>query len=68
MANDGSNNWAKPYMPGRETPMSLLRFSPHDEGEKATELKAAYPKARTRKKRRVPSSQEAAFALVYGRQ
>ena len=32
--NDGQGNWSKLYMPGKETPLSLLRFSPHDEEAK----------------------------------
>ena len=35
--NDGQDNWSKLYIPGRETPRSLMRFIPHDENEKATE-------------------------------
>lgn len=68
MANDGQDNWSKLYIPGRETPRSLMRFIPHDENAKATELKSVYPKARTRRKIRQPSSRDAAFALLYGRQ
>jgi hypothetical protein len=62
--NDGGENWSKLYMPGKETPMSLLRFSPFDENAKATEVKNVYPKARARKKRRQPSAAEAAAAML----
>jgi len=62
--NDGQGNWNKLYMPGKETPMSLLRFSPHDEEAKATELKSAYPRPRARKKRRIPNASEAAARLL----
>ena len=70
MANDGSANWAKLYIPGRETPQSLMRFIPHDENAKATEIKSVYPKARSRKKPKIdPTSHEAAFAMLgYRRQ
>jgi hypothetical protein len=36
--NDGQENWSKLYLPGRETPTSLLRFVPHDEEAGATEV------------------------------
>jgi hypothetical protein len=65
--NDGMGNWNKLYMPGKETPMSLLRFSPFDEDAKATEVKSVYPKAKARKKRRQVSAAEAAQAMLNGR-
>ena len=64
MAQDGSANWSKLYMPGRETPMSLLRFSPHDEETEATEIKSDYPRAKQRKKPRRLSAGEAAAAML----
>jgi hypothetical protein len=62
--NDGQGNWNKLYMPGKETPMSLLRFVPHDEEAGATELKRVYPGVKQRKKRRRLSASEAAAALL----
>ena len=64
MANDGRNNWAHPYIPGRETPRSLMRFIPHDEEAGATELKNVYPRAKTRKKLRRPNARQAAWAML----
>ena len=62
--NDGQGNWNKLYMPGKETPMSLLRFSPHDEEAKATEVKSVYPRAKARKKPRRLSAAQAASAML----
>ena len=61
--NDGQGNWNKLYRPGKETPLSLLRFSPHDEEAGATELKKVSPRARQRKK---ITSADASRALVAG--
>jgi len=62
--NDGQGNWNKLYMPGKETPMSLLRFVPHDEEAGATEIKSAYPRAKTRKRPRRLSAAQAAAAML----
>ena len=53
MSNTGINNWTKPYIPGRETAQSLLRFVPHDEDESSPEYKRTYgtPRSRRRKRR-----------------
>lgn len=59
------NNWTKPYIPGRETPQSLLRFVPHDEEEKGQpEMKSTYPRPRSRRRKPRPSSRRAAMALL----
>lgn len=56
MANDGSSNWAHMRATGDETPMSLLRYSPHDEEAGASEIKGVYPPARKKPRRRVSSA------------
>jgi hypothetical protein len=66
MSSTGLNNWSKPYIPGRESPSSLMRFIPHDEEVKESEFKHVYQGRRRPRSRRKkpPSSRRAAFALV----
>jgi hypothetical protein len=65
VSSTGLNNWSKPYIPGRETPQSLLRFVPHDEEEQGQpELKRTYGTPRSRRRKPRPSSRRAAFALL----